>query len=194
MIISTVQDKPWSQYFCCMLSSSSAIRPRPSDRDQALPARRPQGRRLLRRRAGEGCAAAGRCRVRAYEYALQTLTEIQYRAWRDYDPEDTMRFYALRLHEAGMIKSEPQSDHRRGHGLALPERAQARAEGVRHADRRWSLALAAAGVSRPLAGACPRSCREAAAADDRTGARFRPDLAGRPAGHAGAISAARSSR
>jgi NitT/TauT family transport system substrate-binding protein len=27
---------------------------------------------------------------------------------RFYDPEDTVRFYALRLHEAGMIKSSPQ--------------------------------------------------------------------------------------
>jgi NitT/TauT family transport system substrate-binding protein len=26
----------------------------------------------------------------------------------EYDPEDTVRFYALRLHEAGMIKSTPQ--------------------------------------------------------------------------------------
>ena len=43
-----------------------------------------------------------------YEYALQTLTEIQYREWRNYDPEDTMRFYALLLHEAGMITSTPQ--------------------------------------------------------------------------------------
>jgi NitT/TauT family transport system substrate-binding protein len=42
-----------------------------------------------------------------YDYALQTLAEIQYRNWRDYDPEDTLRFYALRLHEAGMIKSSP---------------------------------------------------------------------------------------
>jgi NitT/TauT family transport system substrate-binding protein len=43
-----------------------------------------------------------------YEYALQTLTEIQYREWRNYDPEDTMRFYALLLHEAGMIESNPK--------------------------------------------------------------------------------------
>jgi NitT/TauT family transport system substrate-binding protein len=27
--------------------------------------------------------------------------------WREYDPEDTIRFYALRLREAGMIKSSP---------------------------------------------------------------------------------------
>ena len=27
---------------------------------------------------------------------------------RDYDPEDSLRFHALRLHEAGLIKSDPQ--------------------------------------------------------------------------------------
>ena len=65
-----------------------------------------------------------------YDYALQTLTEVPYDSWREYDPEDTMRFYALRLHEAGMITSSPNADHRRRHRLALPQRAQARAEGV----------------------------------------------------------------
>jgi NitT/TauT family transport system substrate-binding protein len=34
--------------------------------------------------------------------------EIPYGKWREYDPEDTIRFFALRLHEAGMIKSSPQ--------------------------------------------------------------------------------------
>ena len=43
-----------------------------------------------------------------YDYALQTMKELPYGKWREYDPEDTMRFYALRLHEAGMIKSSPQ--------------------------------------------------------------------------------------
>ena len=43
-----------------------------------------------------------------YDFALQTLNEVPYAKWRDYDPEDTLRFYALRLHEAGMIKSSPQ--------------------------------------------------------------------------------------
>jgi NitT/TauT family transport system substrate-binding protein len=42
-----------------------------------------------------------------YDYALQTLTEVPYATWREYDPEDTIRFYALRLHEAGMIESSP---------------------------------------------------------------------------------------
>jgi NitT/TauT family transport system substrate-binding protein len=42
-----------------------------------------------------------------YDYALQTLKEVPYNKWREYDPEDTLRFYALRLREAGMIKSNP---------------------------------------------------------------------------------------
>ena len=38
---------------------------------------------------------------------MQTLKEVPYDKWREYDPEDTIRYYALRLHEAGMIKSLP---------------------------------------------------------------------------------------
>jgi hypothetical protein len=36
------------------------------------------------------------------------LTDVPYNVWREYDPEDTIRFYALRLRELGMIKSSPQ--------------------------------------------------------------------------------------
>jgi NitT/TauT family transport system substrate-binding protein len=42
-----------------------------------------------------------------YDYALQVMQELPYGKWRQYDPEDTIRFYSLRLHEAGMIKSTP---------------------------------------------------------------------------------------
>jgi NitT/TauT family transport system substrate-binding protein len=42
------------------------------------------------------------------DYALQTLNEVPYEKWPDYDPEDTLRFSALRLHEAGVIKASPQ--------------------------------------------------------------------------------------
>jgi len=42
-----------------------------------------------------------------YDYALQALKEISYAKWREFDPEDTIRFYALRLREVGMIKSSP---------------------------------------------------------------------------------------
>ena len=32
-----------------------------------------------------------------------------YDRWHEYDSEDTLRFYALRLHEAGMLKSSPNA-------------------------------------------------------------------------------------
>jgi NitT/TauT family transport system substrate-binding protein len=43
-----------------------------------------------------------------YDYALQTLSGLPYDKWREYDAEDTIRFYALRLHETGFIKASPQ--------------------------------------------------------------------------------------
>jgi len=39
---------------------------------------------------------------------LQTLKDVQYDRWREYDAEDTIRFYALRMHNAGFIKSTPR--------------------------------------------------------------------------------------
>jgi NitT/TauT family transport system substrate-binding protein len=43
-----------------------------------------------------------------YAYALEAIKSLPYGRWREYDAEDTVRFWALRLHEAGMIKSSPQ--------------------------------------------------------------------------------------
>jgi NitT/TauT family transport system substrate-binding protein len=43
-----------------------------------------------------------------YDYALQVVRDVPYGKWREYNPEDTIRFFALRLHEAGLIKGSPQ--------------------------------------------------------------------------------------
>ena len=45
-----------------------------------------------------------------YDYALQTMKELRmaYGVWREYDPEDTIRFYSLQLQEIGMINARPQ--------------------------------------------------------------------------------------
>jgi NitT/TauT family transport system substrate-binding protein len=44
----------------------------------------------------------------SYDVALEVLKSLSYTRWRTYDPEDSLRFYGLRLHEAGLIKSPPQ--------------------------------------------------------------------------------------
>ena len=49
-----------------------------------------------------------------YDYALKTLEEVPYGAWRSYDPEDTMRFFALRLREAGLVTGTPSEILERG--------------------------------------------------------------------------------
>ena len=43
-----------------------------------------------------------------YDHVLRARKELPYDKWREYDAEDTVRFYALRLHEIGMVKSSPQ--------------------------------------------------------------------------------------
>jgi NitT/TauT family transport system substrate-binding protein len=55
---------------------------------------------IARRTVDGGFAAS-------YDHALRTLSDARFDRWREYDPEDTMRFYALRMYEVGMIKSSP---------------------------------------------------------------------------------------
>ena len=43
-----------------------------------------------------------------YDYALQAIREVPYAKWREFDPEDAVRFYALRMREGGLIQSSPQ--------------------------------------------------------------------------------------
>jgi len=109
VVLRTAVDRPWSQYFCCMLAAN---------REYA--ARYPVAtKRVIRAvlKAADLCAGEPELAARLiveggfaerYDYALQTLTENPYGAWREYDAEDTIRFYALRLHELGMIKSSPK--------------------------------------------------------------------------------------
>jgi NitT/TauT family transport system substrate-binding protein len=42
-----------------------------------------------------------------YETALQVFSEVPYAVWREFDPEDTFRFYALRMHKLDLIKESP---------------------------------------------------------------------------------------
>ena len=109
VILNTTTDRPWSQYFCCMLASNrDYVRKYPVATKRVLRAVlkaadlcASEPDRVARRIVTGGCAET-------YDYALQTVSEIPYEKWREYDPEDTVRFYALRLHEAGLIKATPK--------------------------------------------------------------------------------------
>ena len=109
VILNSVTDRPWSDYFCCLVFGNRAF-----VRDHPIATKR-YLRAVLK--AADICATEPETAARRlidgrftdrYEYTLQTLTELSYDKWREFDSEDAMRFFALRLREVGMIKSTPQ--------------------------------------------------------------------------------------
>ncbi len=109
VVVNSMMDRPWSQYFCCMVTANKEFaRKHPIATKRALRAilkgadvcaREPE--RVARFLVDKGYATN--------RYVPQAMKEMQMAyQWRDYDPEDTLRFYALRLQEVGMVKSSPQ--------------------------------------------------------------------------------------
>jgi NitT/TauT family transport system substrate-binding protein len=109
VVLNSSVDQPWSQYFCCMVAGNrDFLRKHPMPSKRAL-------RAILK--AADVCALEPEPAAQflvdngvepRYEYALPTMQEVPYAKWPRYNPEDTMRFYALRLQEAGIIESGPQ--------------------------------------------------------------------------------------
>jgi NitT/TauT family transport system substrate-binding protein len=114
-ILNNAVDRPWSQYFCCMISGTTDYVTRyPVATKKVL-------RSILK--AADLCASNPQLAARqivdrdfvpSYELALQTLKDIRYDRWREFDPEDALRFYTLRMQETGMVKSSPQDIIARG--------------------------------------------------------------------------------
>jgi len=110
VVVNSTVDRPWSQYFCCMMAGNREfVRKHPVATKRAL-------RAILK--SADICALepdrvarfiVEKGFAKDYDYTLQTVKELPYGKWREYEPEDTLRFYALRLHEVGMIKRTPQT-------------------------------------------------------------------------------------
>ena len=109
VLVDFLTDRPWSQYYCCMVvAHRDFVRRHPVAAKRAL-------RAILK--ASNLCALepdkvarflVEKGHVERSDYAIQAMREIVYGKWREYDPADTVRFYSLRLHEAGLVKSSPQ--------------------------------------------------------------------------------------
>jgi NitT/TauT family transport system substrate-binding protein len=108
-IVSSTLDRPWSQYYCCMLAGAT-------DYVEKYPA---ATKRVVRAflKAADICVSDPKMVAqqlvdggftKRYDYALRTLTELRYDVWREFDPDDSLRFYALRMREASLIKLSPQ--------------------------------------------------------------------------------------
>ena len=109
VILDTARDRPWSQYFCCGVAGNrDFVSNNPIATKRAI-------RAILK--GADICAQEPERAARhlvdkgwepSYGVALEVLKSLPYRRWRDADPEDTLRFHALRLREAGLIKTTPQ--------------------------------------------------------------------------------------
>ena len=108
-ILNMAMDKPWSQYFCCLwVGNAHFVREHPVATKRAL-------RAILK--ATDLCRTEPELAVRRlvdggfiklrHEGALQALAEIPWASWRELDPEDTLRFYALWMHEFGQLDATP---------------------------------------------------------------------------------------
>lgn len=108
-VLNTATDKPWSQHFCCMISG----------RTEYLERYPVATKRILKAilKAADICASDPAWAARqlvdrgflpSFDYAFQTLKDIRYDVWREFNAEDSVRFYALRMLETGMIRSSPQ--------------------------------------------------------------------------------------
>ena len=113
-----------------------------------------------------------------YDYALQALGEVPYRKWRDYDAEDAMRFYALRLHEAGTIKSIPQNIIADGTDWRFINELKRELKMIKNYERKHSMqnvqnrrrfltGLTATGAMGLIGSPTPAQCRTAAGDDFR---------------------------
>jgi len=119
-IVDTTNDRPWSQYFCCMIvGHRDFIQRYPVATKRAL-------RAMLK--AADICSSdperAARYLVERgydtrYEVVLEILKSLSYNRWRTDNPADTLRFYSLRLREAGMIRATPQQIIQRGSNFSF---------------------------------------------------------------------------
>jgi NitT/TauT family transport system substrate-binding protein len=109
VIVNTAQDRPWQQYYCCMVAANLGFASRyPVATKRAVRAILKATDRCARDPEGAARAIVAKGYEPSYEIALDVLKSLSYDRWRTYDIEDSLRFYALRFYEVGMIKSTPQ--------------------------------------------------------------------------------------
>jgi NitT/TauT family transport system substrate-binding protein len=108
LVVSMTSDRPWADYFCCMvLARREFVQKNPVATKRALRAilKATEVCTTDRERAARVLVERGLTTERGF--TLEMLRELPYARWRSYNPADTMRFFGLRLHEAGLIKASP---------------------------------------------------------------------------------------
>jgi NitT/TauT family transport system substrate-binding protein len=113
VILDSTNDKPWSQNYCCMLTANR-------DWAKANPVATKRATRAFLR-AADVVAKDKKAAVQVAidkgiykankaltpEILFETIEMLSY-DWREVDPEETLRFFALRLRDVKLLKRSPQ--------------------------------------------------------------------------------------
>jgi len=109
VILNTTTDRPWRNYLCCMVAANREFaETNPIAAKRALRAILKANRLCSEQPdlAAQWLVESGQSPT--VDFAMRTLRDLPYEAWSDYVPEDSLRFYALRLREAGIIDTTPE--------------------------------------------------------------------------------------
>src|SRR5258706_5330109 len=95
-VVNSMMDKPWSQYFCSMVTAYGGFAQKyPVATKRVVRAVLKAADICDREKERTAPARVDRGITPNYDYALEAVTMIPFNHWREYDPEDTLRFYAL---------------------------------------------------------------------------------------------------
>ena len=115
VILNTTTDDPWRHFFCCMVGARREfVEKYPIATKRALRALIKANQLCEADRERSARLLVERGATDRYDYALKTLEEVPYGAWRTFDPRHTLRFYTLRLREAGLVRGTPSEILERG--------------------------------------------------------------------------------
>jgi len=115
VVLDSVTDRPWSDYYCCMaVANRTWMEQHPVAASRALRALMKGADVVAREPDRSARILVDGGFTSNYDYACSILKKIPYDVWRGLDPLDSVRFYALRLQESGLIKSTPDEIIERG--------------------------------------------------------------------------------
>jgi len=125
VILDTTMDKPWSQYYCCnLVANRDWVRRYPvaTKRFTRAILRAADAVAKDKPRAAHEYVAGGFNSTTASpideEITNEIIRDLSY-DWREIDAEETLRFFALRLADAKLIKSTPQQIIAQGSDFAF---------------------------------------------------------------------------
>ena len=116
VVLDSITDPPWSNYYCCTaVTNREWMDKHPVATRRALRAIVKAADLVAKDPNGSARFMVDRGYSDNFDYTCDILKEIPYRGiWRDFDPVDSVRFYALRLKQAGLITSTPEEILERG--------------------------------------------------------------------------------